>query len=423
MPHSRKIMKKSFLCLRGRSRLRYTPRVGTSMNFFKILHEALYTLLKIERRFDPFFRPTLNALVQEPLAGLVQFLINLRRENEGLRIAEEKQTPDEQACLDSIIADMSAYMRDHYKPGTYERAGNTKTHGVVRGEFIVRDDVPVEFRKGIFATPRTFPAWVRFAGPGPASPPDIEDVGVLSIGIKLMDVPGPKLLDDEKYTQDLTGISTPIFTTPNVQENVKLQAASRRELPLFYFINPFDSHLLDGIMSGLWSRTQTSPLETQYWSCVPYLLGEGRAMQYTVKPRTNLRSRVPHLPFRPPDNYLRENMAATLARQDVEFDFLIQLQTDTYRMPIENASVRWPEKLSPHVATAMLRIPRQKFDSPAQLAFANNLSYNPWHCIADHRPLGNQNRGRYKIYQELSRLRQSMNNTPHREPTRNEVFE
>jgi hypothetical protein len=146
-------------------------------------------------------------------------------------------------------------------------------------------------------------------------------------------------------------------------------------------------------------------------------------MQYTVKPRTNLRSRVPHLPFRPPDNYLRENMAATLSRQDVEFDFLIQLQTDTYRMPIENASVRWPAKLSPHVATAMLRIPRQKFDSPAQLAFANNLSYNPWHCIADHRPLGNQNRGRYKIYQELSRLRQSMNNTPHREPTGNEVFE
>jgi hypothetical protein len=146
-------------------------------------------------------------------------------------------------------------------------------------------------------------------------------------------------------------------------------------------------------------------------------------MQYTVKPKTNLRSRVPRLPFRPPGNYLRENMAATLARQDVEFDFLVQLQTDPYRMPIENASVRWPEKLSPHVPAAMLRIPRQKFDSPAQLAFANNLSYNPWHCIADHRPLGNQNRGRYRIYQELSRFRQSMNNTPHREPTGNEVFE
>jgi hypothetical protein len=115
-------------------------------------------------------------------------------------------------------------------------------------------------------------------------------------------------------------------------------------------------------------------------------------------------------------------MAATLRQQDVELDFLIQLQTDPHLMPIENASVRWPQKLSPLVPAAILRIPKQTFDSPAQLAFAHNLSYNPWHCVPEHRPLGNQNRGRYRIYQELSRLRQSMNNTPHREPTGDEVF-
>ena len=115
-------------------------------------------------------------------------------------------------------------------------------------------------------------------------------------------------------------------------------------------------------------------------------------------------------------------MAARLSREDVEMDFLIQLQTDAHRMPIENASVRWPEKLSPYVPAATLRIAKQKFDSPAQLAFAHHLSYNPWHAIAEHRPLGNQNRARYKIYQELSRLRQSMNKTPHGEPTGNEKF-
>ena len=330
--------------------------------------------------------------------------------------------PGEEAFLDSIVADMAAYMRDHYTPGTYERAGNTKTHGVVRGEFIVRTDLPAEFRKGVFAEPRTFPAWIRFGGPGPATPPDIDDVGVLSIGIKLMGVPGPKLLEDEKFTQDFTGITTPIFTTPDVEENAKLQAASRKGLPLFYFISPFDSHLLDAIMQGLWARTQRSPLETVYWSCVPYLLGEGRAMQYAVRPKSRTRTRVPRLPFRPSDNYLREAMAGTLAQRDVEFDFLMQLQTDPHRMPIENASVRWPEKLSPFVPVATLQIPRQKFDSPAQLAFAHNLSYNPWHCLPEHRPLGNQNRARFKIYQELSRLRQSMNNTPHREPTGDESF-
>jgi hypothetical protein len=390
------------------------------VGILKLIHEALFSLLKLERRFDPFFRPAFDALAQEPLARLIQALINLRRKDEGLGLAEEKPLPGEAAFLDSIIADMAAYMRDHYQPGTYERGGNTKTHGIVRGEFVVRNDLPETFRKGIFAEPRAFRAWVRFGGPGPGVPPDIDDVGVLSIAIKLMGVPGPKLLADEKFTQNFTGITTPIFTTPNVQENAKLQAASRNGLPLFYFISP--SHLLDALMQGLWARTQSSPLETVYWSCVPYLLGEGKAMQYAVWPKSRRRSRVPRLPFRPPENYLREAMAATLRQQDVELDFLIQLQTDPHLMPIENASVRWPQKLSPLVPAAILRIPKQTFDSPAQLAFAHNLSYNPWHCVPEHRPLGNQNRGRYRIYQELSRLRQSMNNTPHREPTGDEVF-
>src|SRR5262249_31455175 len=222
--------------------------------------------------------------------------------------------------------------------GQCRRAGTPKRQGQVRGEFRVKPGLAAEWRPGVCREARAFPAWVRCAGPGPASPPDIDDVGVLSIGVKLMGVPGPKLMDDEQFTQDFTGISTPTFTTPNVKENAKLQAAIRRGTPLFYFINPFDSHLLDGVMQGLWARTQTSPLETGYWSCAPYLFGEGRAMQYQVRPRSRARSRVPRLPLRPPDNYLREAMAATLARGDVEFDFLVQLQTDPRRMPIENAS-------------------------------------------------------------------------------------
>ena len=92
-------------------------------------------------------------------------------------------------------------------------------------------------------------------------------------------------------------------------------------------------------------------------------------------------------------------------------------------MPIENASVRWPERLSPFVPAATVRIPRQRFDSPAQREFAKRLSWNPWHCLPEHRPLGNQSRARLRMYTELSRLRQDMNRTPHVEPTGDEVFD
>ena len=81
-----------------------------------------------------------------------------------------------------------------------------------------------------------------------------------------------------------------------------------------------------------------------------------------------------------------------------------------------------PERLSPRVSVATLRIPKQKFDSPAQIAFARRLSYNPWHCIAAHRPLGNQSRARRRMYYELSKLRHDMNGALHYEPSGDETF-
>lgn len=387
------------------------------------LHAFLVGLLHVERRFDPFFRPSLDAVLREPAARVVQALPRLWQRPKPATPATEMALPGEAAAIDAIIATMGDYMRTHYRPGSYERAGNTKTHGVVRGRFVVGDNLPANLRHGLFAHPAVYPAWVRFAGPGPDSPPDIEDVGVLSIGVKVMGVPGPKLLDDERFTQDFTGISTPTFTTPDVLANRKLQAWINRGTPLFYFLDPRDPHVLDALMQGLWARTQTSPLETAYWGCVPYLLGEGQAMRYSFVPIGAGRSRVPRLPRRPPDNYLREAMAATLARASATFDMMLQVQTDPARMPIEDASIRWSERLSRPLKVARLELPVQRFDSPAQLAFASRLSINPWHCLGEHRPLGNQNRGRRRIYETLSMLRQEMNGTRHYEPDGAETFD
>jgi hypothetical protein len=162
-----------------------------------------------------------------------------------------------------------------------------------------------------------------------------------------------------------------------------------------------------------------SPLEVRYWSCVPYLLGEGQAMKYSVDPTSNLKTKIP---WNPPDNWLQQSMAQTLSRTGAEFDFSIQLQTNYKRMPIEDASIEWPERMSQFVTVAKIMIPKQEFTSPGQIKFARELAFNPWHCIAEHRPLGNQNRARYLIYSELSRLRQAMNNEPHIEPNGTEQF-
>ena len=99
---------------------------------------------------------------------------------------------------------------------------DTKTHGIVRATVTIRNDLPEHCRKGVFATPRSYPAYVRFSGPGPDVPADIEDVGFVSMAMKLMDVPGEELMDEERFTQDFITICTPTFVTPNSRENAKL---------------------------------------------------------------------------------------------------------------------------------------------------------------------------------------------------------
>jgi hypothetical protein len=353
---------------------------------------------------------------------LTTALINMQRTDEHLRIAEEKPLADEEKYLESIIASFRTQMNDLWKPGGFERGGNTKTHGIVRAEFVVHQDLPENLRRGIYARPQTYRAWVRFSGPGPYITPDIDDVGFMSISIKLMGVDGPKLMDEEKFTQDMFGVSTPTFVTPDTKANAQLQIESVKNASIFYFLNFHRPHVLDFIMQSLWIKTQSSPFEAPYFSCVPYLLGEGQAMQYSVWPKTNKRTPIPRLPLRPPDDYLRDAMVAALANGDIEFDIRLQLQTDPHLMPIENNAVLWPERLSPRLSVATLRIPRQTFNSPEQMEFAKRLSYNPWHCVPEHRPLGNQSRARHRMYLELSTLRHTMNRVPHYEPTGDETF-
>lgn len=389
----------------------------------KAVHRILVKLLEVERRLEPFFRPGWNHVFREPSAAVIQYLINLRRPNLGLEIAEEYIFDWEEQALDDIIRLMAEQMRGHFKPGQYERGGNTKTHGLVRATVTIRDDLPSHMRKGIFATPRTFPAYVRYAGPGPDVPKDIQDVGFGSMSLKIMDVPGPKMMDNEKFTQDMPCVVTPSFVTPDTKANAVLQDWSLRDMPIYYFINPFDSHFLDFMMQSLWNETQYNPLGQRYYSNTPYLLGAGQAMMYSYIPKTQVYKKIPGVPFcKVPDNYLRDNMVKTLNEKDVEFELAIQLQTDPHRMPIEDGRVRWPEKLSPYIPAATIHIPKQKFDYPKQFDFTKKMSINPWHCLPDHRPLGNQNRARKRMYDELSKFRQKVNQTAHVEPTGKEVF-
>jgi len=154
------------------------------------------------------------------------------------------------------------------------------------------------------------------------------------------------------------------------------------------------------------------PLAIRYFSVAPYAWGSN-AVKYSLTPHggVDTLAQVDSSP-----DFLRAAMVERLSRVGATFDFSVQMQLDPVAMPIEDPGVSWDEARSPFRKVATLTIPSQQFDTPARREFGDNLSFNPWRCIAEHRPLGGISRARRQVYQALSSFRHDRNQAPGVEP-------
>ena len=101
-----------------------------------------------------------------------------------------------------------------------------------------------------------------------------------------------------------------------------------------------------------------------------------------------------------PEDYLTQALTRSLQAEEAVFDFKVQLQTDPEAMPIENVAVEWSEHDSIPITVATLRIGPQRVDEAGDLATGcEAMSFNPWHALAEHRPMGGMNRLRKVVYQ------------------------
>ena len=293
-------------------------RLGSSLLSFA--DATVFGIAKVIR-----IQPTLNRLpgpaASNRIRAVVQGMKNLRR-RDVTGLAEELVADDEPEVTEHIVDVFTRNLRRRYSTAHRGARRNAKTYGVVRAEFRVLPGLPAELAHGVFRAPRTYPAWVRVADTGSVITPDPEHVGVVGMGIKLMGVDGPKLLDDERHTQDFTLIGVRSFTAPDTAGMAKLQTAILNLRPGAYFFNPrYPGRFLDFVMQALDSHLLGSPLESQLYSCTAHLHGPGRAVHYSLKPRSAQRTPVPKTPS---DNYLREAMIETLRREDVVFDFMVR---------------------------------------------------------------------------------------------------
>ena len=329
----------------------------------------------------------------------------------SLPLAEESVPPGEAALVQSVLQQFRAEAVSNNPSGQMRRGAHAKLHGLVKCEFIVLPDLPPELRIGVFAQAKTYPAWIRFSNSdGTLRPDHAKDVR--GMAIKLMGVPGDKLLDNEKteQTQDFILISTPVFISKGVKQFDALARALFGSLlaKVGYMLTHWRTLFL--LVQLL--RRFANPLQIRYFSCTPYLFGQ-HAVKYAATPQFE---QADDIPDNPSDDYLRTALVTQLKAGEALFDFGVQFQIDAQAMPIEDPRREWSEADSPFRKLATIRILQQDCDSPQQRAFAENLSFTPWHALPEHRPLGGINRARKLVYEAMSTFRHGRNQALRREP-------
>jgi hypothetical protein len=340
---------------------------------------------------------------------------------ESLAEGEEKAAAD-------ILKIIDGQIKAKYASGSGKRAlrdAHPKTHGCLKAEFTVDPSIEDKYAQGVFTKGNKFDAIIRFSNSSEIpTQADIEKDG-RGMAFKLLNVPGKKLLEVESQalSQDFIFISHPVFFIKDPVEYVT-------------FINKFEnsdvlSQLatvkslgVEGvkIAKDIKSLQISSPIQAQYWSNVPYQLGVGpkkMAVKYTAKPcAINGKDSIPK--STKDDNYLRTRMIEHFKNADACMDIYVQARTDN-AMSVEDSRVEWKTPWS-KVATLSMKKGVQDIaptpdSSLAQNQACDTLSFNPWHSLPEHKPLGSMNRVRKSVYEHISKLRHEINKEPRKEPT------
>jgi len=338
------------------------------------------------------------------------------REDPGLG-HESVPAGEEDALARVVELSREKYEQDYANVRPALRDQHPKSHGCVRAEFVVGSDVAPELRFGSFAKPGTYVAWIRFSSASSQPLPDSKR-DAHGMSIKVMGIEGEKVLPSERdeTTQDFIVANSRAFFCRNASDYVVLASrmSEGRLLRFFFGADPRRWRLHEFVNLMLATQKKVvNPLQIRYWSQTPSALGP-HAVKYSATPHGGRRDTRP---VSGDSDYLEEAIARQLAIGEVAFEFMVQLQTDTRKMPVEDPTIQWKERASPFRKVATIRIPAQDFTSKARKDFAEGLSFTPWHSLPDHRPLGGINRIRRAVYEAISKLRHEKNDVPRREPT------
>lgn len=343
-------------------------------------------------------------------------------------VAEEGEAETQAGLLKTLYCISETTYKDS---GHAMRSVHAKSHGLLRGELRVSDGLPPMLAQGIFAKPGTWPVVMRLS----TVPGDMLDDSVSTprgMAVKVVGVEGARLDGSEDaVTQDFVLVDGPAFLTPGAKKflgSLKLLASTTDKAPalkkaLSAALRGAE-RVLEAIggespaIKAMGGHPETHILGETFYSQAPILFGPYMAKISIAPASAELKALIGlHLNVNGKPNGLRDAVVAFFARNGAEWELRVQLCTDLEKMPIEDASVVWPERLSPYVAVARIAVaPQTAWNQARSRAVDDGMSFSPWHGVTAHRPIGSIMRVRKAAYEMSARFRADRNGVRMIEP-------
>ena len=308
--------------------------------------------------------------------------------------------PDETITFTAMARQINDLQRILAAGGQVQRGFHAKVHGCMRGELRLNASRPADVRHGVFAGPdnAVIPAWVRLSnGQGKSQQDNERDVRGLAI--KLMGIAGERLLGDTAQTQDILMTTRPASHVNDALEFMEFaQAAATGKLAAWAIKHPVAAARLFRQTSAV------TTLVTRYWTGSPYRFGP-KIAKLGVWPCAGQAAGTQGTTTSDPD-YLRFDLEHRLSSGEVCYELGVQIRKYPDNESVEKGSSVWDEQRNPMVPVARLVIPRRTTtEARADEQYCNDLAFNPWNGIVEHRPLGHMNRARWPVYKASAELR------------------
>ncbi len=311
------------------------------------------------------------------------------------------------------------------------RSVHAKSHGLLHGILTVNEDLPPILTQGLFAKPGAYPVVMRLS----TAPGDLLDDSISTprgLAIKVIGVEGPRVEGSgTDVTQDFVLVNGPAFNAPNAAGFLTTLKLLEPTTDAIEPVKKIVSALARGAeavveavgspnaaLTSLGGHPETNILGESFYSQTPILYGKyiAKIGVFPTSPELTERTGQP-LSNNGEPNALRNLVVDFFLQNSASWDVRVQLCTNLETMPVEDASVAWPEDESPYLTVATITAGKQDPWTIEKIAAIDEgLAFSPWHALAAHRPLGAVNRARKSAYDMSAKFRAAHGQAHIKEP-------